>query len=716
MKLAKAVRLSLIFVCGFVAVKLPVAAQSFSLEQILSAPFPSELTAATQGAEIAWVFVQRGAQNVWVAQGPEYTPRQVTHYVGDTGQPIASLRLLPDGKSVVFARGTEINAAGRSANPTSEAVQPKQQVWMAAVDGGEPRLLGEMGCEEEGCEDIELSPDGKWAVWETRRELWIASTLTDAPEAKQLTDIQGSITSPQWSPDGTGLVVTVDRGDHALTAILDLHDGVLQQMHYLAPSTSRDISPQWSPDGSHVAFLRIGGVEQARPIIPIYPNPFSVWVADAHTYLASPIWKSGTAPRDSLPPFGTSELLFAAGDRVVFSSEQDGWNHLYSIPAAGGPATLLTPGNFVVETASLTPDKRSVFVTSNQNDVDRRHVWTVPVAGGEPPQALAHGDTIEWMPVEVGSGKSIFCLGSTAVTPGLVYRLSGGERKLITPNALPKEFPAADLVVPRPVLFKSPDGLTIHGQLFIPKDQSKPGPGLIFTHGGPPRQMVLGFHYMDFYSYSYAENEYLASLGFTVLSVNYRLGVGYGHDFREAPNTIWRGAAEYQDVLAGARYLQSLPNVDPKRIGLWGGSYGGFLTAMGLARNSNIFKAGADYAGVHDWRTEMSPWAEGESSAPDLQQAKALAFSSSPNSSIADWKSPVLLIQGDDDRSVAFSQTVSLVQKLRRNGIPVEEIVYPDEIHVMLLWRNIVNDFQATAQFFEKHLDQRNKADSSAPK
>ena len=692
---------------GYMAAGPALPAQSFTLQQILSAPFPSQLTAAAHSSEIAWVFVQRGAQNVWVAQGPEYTPRQVTHYVGDTGQPIASLRLSPDGKNVIYARGTEVNAAGRSANPQSDAVQPKQQVWMAPVDGGEPRVLGDMGCEEEGCEDIELSPDGRWAVWETHHELWIASTAAGASEAKQLTDIRGSVSSAQWSPDGTRLVATVSRGDHALTAILDVREGALQQVHYVAPSVDRDLSPQWSPDGSHIAFLRIGGAEERRPIIPVFPNPFSVWVADAHSYAAALIWKSGTSSRDSLPPFGPSEFLYADGNRIVFSSEQDGRNHLYSIPASGGTAALLTPGDYDAENASLSADKRSVFLTSNEQDVDRRHLWTVPVAGGEAPRPLAQGETIEWMPVETGTGKAIFCLGSTATTPGLVYRLSGGKRTLVTRDALPKEFPAADLVVPRQVTFKSPDGLTLHGQLFVPKHHTKPGPGLIFTHGGPPRQMLLGFHYMDFYSYTYAENEYLASLGFTVLSVNYRLGIMYGHDFREAPNTIWRGAAEYADVLAGAHYLQSLPEVDPKRIGLWGGSYGGYLTAMGLARNSDIFKAGVDYAGVHDWRPDISLWTEGEDSAPDVKEAHALAFSSSPNASIADWKSPVLLIQGDDDRNVMFNQTVSLVQKLRRQGVPFEQIVYPDEVHDLLRWADIVNCFQATSDFLQRYLEPR---------
>ena len=344
-----------------------------------------------------------------------------------------------------------------------------------------------------------------------------------------------------------------------------------------------------------------------------------------------------------------------------------------------------------------------MLVSSNQEDVDSRHIWTVAAAGGEAPRPLFHGETIEWAPVVTGDGHDTLCLGATAVTPPLVYRLNQGQRTLITKDALPKDFPSAQMVVPRQVIFKSPDGLTIHGQLFEPKNHSKPGPGIIFTHGGPQRQMMLGFHSLDFYSYTYAENQYLASLGYTVLSVNYRMGIIDAREFREAPHTSWRGAAEYTDVLAGARYLQSLPSVDPKRIGLWGGSYGGFLTAMGLARNSDLFVAGVDYAGVHDW-VGLGPWVEGGDSAPDFAAAKALALASSPNASLAKWKSPVLIVAGDDDRNVPFSQTVTVVQKLRAQGVSVEQIVYPDEVHDLLLWRDITTFFDATNAFFLQHL------------
>ena len=101
------------------------------------------------------------------------------------------------------------------------------------------------------------------------------------------------------------------------------------------------------------------------------------------------------------------------------------------------------------------------------------------------------------------------------------------------------------------MIFQSDDGVTLHGQLFLPRNASGKVPGLVFMHGGPIRQMMLGFHYMDYYHNAYAVNQYLASRGYAVLSVNYRLGVMYGRAFREAPNTVWRGAAEYKDVVAG---------------------------------------------------------------------------------------------------------------------------------------------------------------------
>jgi dipeptidyl aminopeptidase/acylaminoacyl peptidase len=699
------------------------AQSSFTLEQVMSSPFPSGLVAAAHGSRVAWIFDAKGVRNVWVADGPNFahTARPVTHYTADDGQPIASLRLTSDGKTALYALGSELNGAQESANPDSWTTGAKQQVFAVDVDPKDaaPRLLGEMGCPDEGCEDLEVSPDGKWVVWSAKKKLWLAS-VDGKQQAKELASVRGSAVEPKWSPDGKHIAFVSDRDTHSFVAVYDFGG---DSIRYMAPTVDKDFMPRWSPDGKWIVFVRIAGEEQKLPLIPVRPEPWSLWIADSTTGSGRLLWRSGEKLDDSLPELTEDgSLSVAANGRVVFASEQDGRNHLYSIGPAGGSATLLTPGDFDVEDVTLSADKLSVIYSSNEGDVDRRHLWRVEVVGDAPPRPLTSGETIEWSPVQTGEGESILCLGSTATSPAMPYEVTATGREMIAQQALPSDFPSASLATPKQVIFKSEDGVTLHGQLFLPGNLRSNNanvngkvPGLVFTHGGPVRQMMLGFHYMDYYHNAYAENQYLASRGYAVLSVNYRLGIMYGRAFREAPNTIWRGAAEYKDVVAAAKYLQSLPHVNPEKIGLWGGSYGGFLTAMGLARNSDLFKAGVDFHGVHDWSvflTERAYFGNLALRPPDADAAVKLAWESSPDAYVSMWKSPVLFIHGDDDRNVPFSQTVDLVQRLRAQHVAFEQLILPDEIHGFLRWRDWMRAYAATADFFDRTLKRGEKFES----
>jgi dipeptidyl aminopeptidase/acylaminoacyl peptidase len=689
----------------------------FTLEQVMSSPFPSEMVAAEHGSRIAWVFNRKGVRNVWVADGPDFvhTARPVTHYSADDGQPIASLRLTPDGKTVIYAQGSELNGAQQSANPESWIKGASQQVFAQDVDAkntdknATPRLLGEMGCPDEDCEDIEISPDSAWALWSAKKKLWLAS-IDGKQQAKELASVPGVEVEPKWSPDGKHIAFVSQREGHSFVALYDFDGGSIR---YLAPSVDKDSMPRWSPDGKWIAFVRTAGDELKLPLIPVRPEPWSLWIADAVTGTGRLLWRSGEKIEDSLPELTEDGSLNVAADgRIVFASEQDGRNHLYSIRAAGGASTLLTPGDFDVEDVRLSPDKAWVIYSSNQGDADRRHLWRVPASGGTLQQALTGGETMEWAPVETGDGKNLVCLGSTSTSPAMPYEVTAKGREMIAPQALPSDFPSAALLTPKQVILQSEDGVTLHGQLFLPRNAHGKIPGLVFMHGGPIRQMMLGFHYMDYYHNAYAENQYLASRGYAVLSINYRLGIMYGRAFREAPNAVWRGAAEYKDVVAAGRYLQSLPEVDGEKVGLWGGSYGGFLTAMGLARNSELFRAGVDFHGVHDWSvflTERPYFGNLALRPPDEETAVKLAWDSSPDAYVSTWKSPVLLIHGDDDRNVPFGQTVDLVQRLRSQHVPFEQLILPDEIHGFLKWRDWVRAYSATAEFFDRTLKREEK-------
>ena len=397
-----------------------------------------------------------------------------------------------------------------------------------------------------------------------------------------------------------------------------------------------------------------------------------------------------------------SQLFWGAGDRIVFPWERTGWLHLYSISTHGDvPKPLNTAGEFEIENAALSPDRRTVLFSSNENDIDRRHLWRVSVSG-ENLVSLTPGDGIEWSPVETGDGMAVAMLRSDAKNPARAsIKIGNGAPRDLAPASIPADFPASSLVVPQPVMLSAADGLRIHGQLFLPPDAAlnQQHPAVIFFHGGSRRQMLLGWHYMDYYNNSYAMNQYLASLGYIVLSVNYRSGTGYGLDFREALNYGATGASEFNDVLGAGLYLRSRPDVDPKRIGLWGGSYGGYLTALGLARASNLFAVGVDFHGVHDWSAELA------SDGLTLDAATArLAFESSPLASVGTWRSPVLLIHGDDDRNVPFHQTVALVEALRKQRVDFQELIFPDEIHGFLTQKRWIQAYHATADFLGKRL------------
>jgi dipeptidyl aminopeptidase/acylaminoacyl peptidase len=662
----------------FVALCAYAQPPSFTLPQILGAAFPSELTAAPAGGKVAWVSNARGLRNILVAGPPRYEGRPVTAYAEDDGQEIRQLVWMPDASALVYVRGG-------SANPAQNPKGVSQEVWMVALDGSAPHRIGQGSSPA-------VSPRGGRIAFLHEGQIWWAPADGQTPAAPAFR-ARGECGQPVWSPDGARLAFVSQRGDHSIVGVYDVAAGALR---FLDASTDYDNYPEWSPGGRDIAFIRIpsSGLRQPRQANR-EGEPWSIRIASAEAGAGHEVWRAREGPGSVFREMtAENQLLWAEGGRLVFPWEADGWTHLYSVAAAGGQAALLTPGAFEVEQAALAPARREIVYSANQGDIDRRHLWRVSATGG-PPSAVTAGQGIECFPAPVGD--AIAFLGSDARTPLRAMVRIGTADRPMDAAAIPTDFPLDRMVAPQQVIFPSADGLAIHGQLFLPPGKAaRPAPAVVFFHGGPRRQMLLGWHYMEYYANAYALNQYLANSGYVVLSVNFRSGAGYGLDFREAPNYGASGASDYNDVKAAGLYLQSRPEVDPARIGAWGGSYGGFLTAMALARSSDLYRAGVDFHGIHDWAVELNI----PPTAPDYQ----IAFDSSPMAFLTSWRSPVLLIQGDDDPDVQFKNTVMLAAALRKQKVEVEELIFPDETHDFLLHRTWVAAYEAAFRFLNARL------------
>ncbi|RZK49730.1 MAG: S9 family peptidase [Pedobacter sp.] len=678
-------------------------AQNFNLKSALEFPFPSELTTSPKSNKMAWAMNEMGKRNVYIAEGPNFSPRKITEFNEDDGQEISGLTISEDGNWLVFVRGGD-HSSREASVPVQAASMPvpqKVQIMSIPFSGGRVNILAEG-------DQAHIFPDSKQVLFSKGGQFMVVPIDGTRP-ARQYFYARGNNTSPQWSPDGKKLAFVSQRDTHAFIGIFQDDSTPIQ---WLLPAFAKDNSPRWSPDGNEIAFIRTpasGGAPDS--ILKAKSIPWSIWRVNVALGVGKSIWTAKNNPESNIPSVTGGANLLWAQNKLIFTSYQDKWPHLYAIDTDGNNETLLTPGNFMVEHVKLSPDKRKLLFSANtgkdKHDLDRRHLYQVSIDKPDM-EALTFGEGIQVYPQYIGNMQQIAFLSSTAQRPLLpsVLNIPNKKTQILGENLIPEGFPLSQMITPTAVQFKAPDGGTIYAQLFTPKSGPRKKPAIVYVHGGPQRQMLLGWHYMDYYAYNYALNQYLASQGYVVLSVNYRLGIGYGYDFHKPPYAGAQGASEYQDIKAAGDWLAKQNNVDDDKIGIYGGSYGGYLVALALGKDSKRFAVGVDIHGVNNRFNNPVPDRE---PAPDAAEAARKLIEASPLTYLATWTSPTLLIHADDDRNVAFSQSSDLARRFEQKKFPYEYLVIPDDTHHWMKFSNLVKVSEATASFLHKILSQPKK-------
>ena len=665
--------------------------ETFSIRDVLSAPFPTELHASPKGNKAAWIANDRGSRNLWVADvtaDGSHGARQITAYTGDDGMDMGEVRWTPDANTVIYTRGGSFEGGGDVNALSLPQGAPAQEIWIVRVDGGAPRKLGSGHA-------AEVSPAGDSVAYLNGNQIWVAS-LSATEEPTQLIHDRGKCNSLVFSPDGKRLAFVSARTDHAFIGVYDF---AKHSITWLSPSIDEDDAIAWSPDSRHLAFIRSPSDNPYRFVPRLTGIPWSIWLADAVDGTAKRIWVADAGVGSVFSPLESPhQLLWGEGGKIVFPWEKTGWRILYTVSVSAPGAKPLTPGDFEVVEATLSAKGDEVIYASNAGDLNGRHLWKVSMTTGKV-SPLTSGSAIEDSPDITGEGHLVALQADARKPLEPLFFGADGKGHVLAPP-LPPTFPLKALVEPQNVSIQSPDGMQVPAQLFVPAGGTQAGrhPAVVFFHGGPQRQMFAAWNPMDAYAYMYGLNQYFANKGYVVLSVNYRGGAGYGLKFREPPRFGAGGASEYQDILGAAQFLRARGDVDPRHIGVYGGSYGGLMTGLALSRSSDLFAAGVDYAGVGNWRG-LLPFGP-----PDAEVSK-LEYESSAIATAAQWRSPVLFVQADDDRAVPFHQTVELADELRNLGhTEVDQLIIPNEVHDLLRHASWEIFFEATDRYFDKYL------------
>jgi len=533
---------------------------------------------------------------------------------------------------------------------------------------------------------IELSPDEKFAL---------AGVTDPAPGASaKNTIVPNFITESAYTEEISGRTKVGDNERHTRIAILNVESGEVKWVDHGQKDRAVDLSrPIWSDDGSKAVLQARAADNKDRWILALDENSGKTRTI-AHDH--DDDWVDGP---------GAFTLGWMKGDRdIYFQSERTGYSHLYTVSFDGGDAKPLTSGKWEVTSVALPRDKSRFFLVTSEADPGEHNVYEMNAEGGPRTRltSLPGGHTFVPSP----DGTWFADIYSYTTKPPELYvqeTRAGAPAAKLTSSPAPDfwEYPWLDAPIAE---FKARDGAMVRARVFKPVNFARGGPAVIFVHGAGYLQNVHRA-WTSSYAHEYLFHNLLREHGYMVIDIDYRASAGYGRDWRTA---VYRhmGGKDLDDQVDAAHWLVSQHGVDPKRIGIYGGSYGGFITLMAMFTQPDVFAAGAALRPVVDWANYNNGYTSNILNPP---QKDAEAYKqSSPIYFAQGLKGALLICHGMVDTNVHFQDTVELVQKLielRKTNWSVA--MYPVENHGFVEPTSWADEYKRIFDLFEKNLKPR---------
>jgi dipeptidyl aminopeptidase/acylaminoacyl peptidase len=555
------------------------------------------------------------------------------------------------------------------------------ELWSVPARGGWPLQLSDLGQQVTG---VTVSPDGKSVAFASdyggneRPDLFVVPA--EGGEVLQVTASTRAETGPAWSPDGTRLAYTADPDEEFVFELFVL-DLATRESRRLTHERENIHFPLWSPDGRTIAATRTGD-DRSGPLILAAADGSSV------RRIAPPV-EGGILIPGAWSPDGKSLLCLA--------EDPEGFHTLHLLNPVTGAGRFLGPKGWDIEKVEWT--KSGIVFT--RNEAGASSLWLMRTPKSRPELLRAAAGRIEDFDLDAKGTRALLVWSDSARAPE-VWSLDLKTKALTqATRSMAAGVDAASLSKGRIIRYPSFDGREIHSIYIEPavKRLGTPPPLVVMVHGGPDWQSFDDFHPL---------RQSLAEAGFAVLAPNFRGSTGFGRKFLELNRKDW-GGGDRRDLIEGVKFLAAKGLADPKRAGITGGSYGGYMTLYALARNQGEWAAGAAAYGMPDLvldyelsKSRFAPWYEVQMGNPETDAA--LFKERSAITHLDGLKAPLLIFQGANDTNVPLAEAELVYRRLKKLKREPRLVVYPDEGHGFTRRKNLVDYYEKTVSFFQETL------------